>query len=292
MDDQFEYVNCAICGKDDTEVFMRGTGADQIVRCRNDGLLYRNPRIRSTRVRQFFHADYVRDDNLDMFTLFRREALRREAHTIKSIKAGGNLLDIGCATGTFFENFIGPTWHLYGVETSPLGVELAGSRYGAEVFCGTLQEAGYPSAFFDVVTVLDTLFYIPDPRSELMEIRRVLKDDGLLAIEIPSLAYQLLREKGPLCWLLDRKWVRGFAYPWNLYFFSQDTLRLLLKTVGFEVVNVIPEPAPLGRQKVVCKLGNLHFALARLLFNATAGRFSIVAKELYLAKKLVTHFLE
>lgn len=26
MDDQLEYVNCIICGKDDTEVFIRGMG--------------------------------------------------------------------------------------------------------------------------------------------------------------------------------------------------------------------------------------------------------------------------
>jgi SAM-dependent methyltransferase len=221
-----------------------------------------------------------------MFTLFRREVLRREAEAIKSMKSGGNLLDIGCATGTFFENFIGPTWHLYGVETSPLGVELAISHYGAEVFCGTLREAGYPSAFFDVVSILDTLYYIPDPRAELMEIKRILKDDGLLAIEIPGLTYRLLRDRGPVCWVLDGKWSRLSPESWHLYYFSPSTLNLLLTSVGFRVIKVIPEQASLGRGEFLRILNDLHFALARLLFKITAGRFSFASKELYLAMKM------
>jgi SAM-dependent methyltransferase len=197
------------------------------------------------------------------------------------------VLDIGCATGTFFENFIGPTWHLYGVETSPLGVELARSRYGAEVFCGTLREAGYPSAFFDVVSILDTLFLLPDPRAELIEIKRILKDEGLLAVEIPGLSYRLfLRDRGPVSWVLNGKWSRMSTDSWHLYYFSPSTLNLLLTSVGFRVVKAIPEQASLGRRGVARTLNDLHFALARLLFKATAGRFSIAGKELYLAMKM------
>ncbi len=286
MDDQFEQVNCIICGKDDTELFIQGPGPAQIVRCRNDGLLYLNPRPKSSRVREF-HTHYVRDDNLDMFTLFRQEVLRREADAIKRVKAGGNLLDIGCATGTFFENFVGPAWHLYGVETSPLGVELARSRYGAQVFCGTIREANYPSGFFDVVTVLDTLFYFADPRAELVEIRRILKDDGLLGVEIPGLAYRLFfRDRSPVSWALNGKWSRMSTDSWHLYYFSPSTLKLLLESVGFQVIKMIPEQASLGRGGFLRTLNNLHFALARLLFRVTLGRFSIAGKELYLATKV------
>jgi len=190
-------VKCPICGKDETEEFVRDAGPARIVRCRQDGLLYLNPRPQATQVRQF-HTQFVRGDNLDLFTLYRREVLRREAAAISAMKTGGKLLDIGCATGTLFENLVGTNWRLYGVETSPLGVELASSRYGAEVFCGALREAHYLTRFFDAISVLGALYYFPDPRAELAEIRRVLKDDGLLAVEIPGFTYTLLRDRG-LC---------------------------------------------------------------------------------------------
>jgi SAM-dependent methyltransferase len=270
---------------DDTEIFITGKGVTQLVKCRNDGLIYLNPRPTSILIREF-HKQYVRDDNLAMFTLFRRKILRREANVIKSMKSGGNLLDIGCAAGTFFENFTGSAWNLYGVETSPRGVELARTFYGADVFCGTLREARYPSEFFDVVSILDTLYYIPDPRLDLMEIKRILKDDGILAIEIPGLTYRMLKDKGLLCWILNRKWSMMSPDSWHLYYFSPSTLNSLLTSVGFRVVKRLPEQASPGRGGLMHFVNNLHFMLSRLLFKMTAGYLSIAGKEFYIAVKI------
>jgi len=193
MSDQFEQVNCAICHRNDTEVLIRGKGAAQIVKCRHDGLVYVNPRPKASEIREA-HKQFVRHDNLQLFDRYRRNMLRREAEVVKSIKAGGSLLDIGCATGTFFENFDSGQWRRYGVDTSYVGVEIARRKYRAEVFCGTLAEAGFPKASFDVVSMLDALYYSPDPASELLEIRRILKDDGLLVLEIPGVHVQPLPE--------------------------------------------------------------------------------------------------
>jgi SAM-dependent methyltransferase len=287
MDDHLDYVNCILCGNSDAEVFVRGAGPSPIVKCRSDGLLYMNPRPEASRVRAF-HTHFVRKDNLELFDGYRRKILEREAEAIKRIKPAGNLLDIGCATGTFFENFESGVWRLHGIDTSRLGVEAAQARYNADVFCGTLREAQYPTEFFDAVTMLDTLYYSPDPKAELIEIHRVLKNDGLLAVELPGLAYSLLRERGPLCWLLDRKWTRGFTNSYHLYYFSASTLHALLESTGFELIKMLPEQASLGRQGIARKVNGLHLSVTRSLFKFTGGRFSIAAKELYLAKKTVS----
>jgi len=125
--EELEYVNCLLCGSDDAEVFVRGDGAEQIVRCRWDGLLYLNPRPKADWIREF-HSHYVRTDNLEMFDRLRRRALAREAEAIQALKAGGKLLDVGCASGTFFENFSRSNWQFFGVETSPVGAQLARQR--------------------------------------------------------------------------------------------------------------------------------------------------------------------
>jgi len=281
--DRLEYVNCILCGGNDAEPAINATEAIGIVKCRNDGLLYMNPRPKVSGVRAF-HMHFVREDNLELFNGYRRKILQREAEAIKKIKPAGNLLDFGCATGTFFENFQRSSWRLYGVDSSFLGVEAARTRYKAEVFCGTLREANYPNEFFDVVSILDTLYYVPDPLAELTEAARILKNDGLLAVELPGLTYSLLRERGPLCWLLDRKWVRGFGVA-RLYYFSPSTTRLLLQRTGFRVINMIPEQASLGRQGISRLLNNFHFAVTRFLFTASRGRVSIAGKEFWLASK-------
>lgn len=284
MDEHLQYVNCILCGRNEVEVAITGAGATRIVKCRNDGLLYMNPRPDVSSVRAF-HTHFVREDNLELFDGYRRKVLQREAEAIKKIKPGGNLLDIGCATGTLFENFQSRDWHLYGVDSSSLGVEAARTRSNADVFCGTLREAQYPTEFFDVVTILDTLYYISDPKAELTEAHRILKNDGLLAVELPGLTYSLLRERGPLCWLLDSKWMRGFTNSYHLYYFSASTLQSLLKCSGFDLIKMLPAQASLGRRGISRLLNNLHFAATRFLFKASAGRLSIAAKEFWLAVK-------
>jgi len=282
VSERFENVPCTICGQQNAEVFMTGSGPARVVRCRNDGLLYMSPRLKPAIIREQ-HKTFVRADNLEMFTGFRRAMLRREARAIQRLKPGGRLLDIGCATGTLFGFFQGSGWRLHGVDTSQTGVELAAQQYGAEVFCGTLQEARYPSRSFDVVSILDTLYYNPQPERELLEIRRVLKDDGLLALEIPGYNYRLMRERGPLCWLLNGAWVRGFANCSHLYFFSPRTIRRLLANAGFRIVRVVPEQASISVAGFGLLLNHLHFAAARLLFHLIG--VSIAGKELYLAVK-------
>jgi len=282
-----EFVKCILCGDDRTDVRIQDVGFGSIVRCRNDGLLYMNPRPRQGMV-QRFHTQFVREDNLRLFDAFRRQILRREASAIQAFKSGGQLLDVGCATGTFFEFFVGQQWGLYGVDTSPLGVQAARENYGAEVACGTLQEAHCPDKFFDVVTVLDTLYYSPNPKADLLEMHRVLKDDGVLAVEIPGLRYTLWRDRGPICWLLDGKWMRSFGHSMHLYYFSPSTLGLLLDKAGFRVLQMTPEQASLGRGGAIKLLNDTHFLLAKLVFYLTAKRHSIAGKELYIACKKPT----
>jgi len=285
MDTQLEYVSCAVCGGRDAEVFIRGPGPLDFVRCRNDGLLYMNPRPAAGAVRKF-HANFVRAQNLQVFG-YRREILQREAAAIKRLKQGGKLLDIGCATGAFFENFQDSAWELYGIDSSPLGLEIARARYNAELVCGAFSETNYPSEFFDVVTVLDTLYYVPHPRTDLLEAYRILKPGGLLAVETPGCRYSLCRAKGPVSRVLDGTWMGGFTGSWHLFYFTPRSMNILLESAGFHVISVLPEQASLGRVGLERFLSEVHFSVAKLLFRATAGRVSIAAKELYLAVKSI-----
>jgi SAM-dependent methyltransferase len=282
MDEQGDYVNCVICGQDATKVFMDGSGPARVVKCRNDGLVYRNPRPSVGYIKEY-QSGFVMRCELDWYEL-RQRTLRKQASAIQKIKRGGKLLDIGCGTGVFFENFKNGNWRLYGVDPSSLGVELAQSKYGAEVSCGTLRDTHYPSGTFDLVTIMDAFYYSPNPKADLAEIRRILKDDGLLAVEIPGHSAQKLRDKGLICFLLDGKWVRHYANLGQLYYFSPPALRLLLEAAGFRVVEVVPGMAVTGRAwgQVVHRL---HFEFARLVHKASAGRLSLAARELYLAVK-------
>jgi SAM-dependent methyltransferase len=284
MAEAFERVSCMLCGGNETQVVARGIGPGRLVRCRDDGLVFLNPRPTRAALREF-HTGFVRENNLELFDGYRREILRREAEAMKQLVPEGNLLDVGCATGTFFEFFPADRWRLYGVDTSGLAVHRAAEQRRARVFEGTLWEAQFPRHFFDLVTVLDTLYYAPDPAAELQEVRRILRDDGLLAVEIPGLTYTLLRSKNPVYWLLEGRPSPGLANSRHLYHFSPHTIRRLLAACGFRVLHMIPEQASLAGGRLRRILNRCHFQIARTVDWATRGTVSIAGKELYLARK-------
>lgn len=281
MNEHVEQVRCLICQGEDAEVFVRGTGAAQVVRCRRDGLLYRNPRPKADFLNEF-QKEFVARYNSQWFE-HRQKALREEADAIKKIKPEGNLLDVGCATGAFFANFQGGNWKLYGIDPSPFGLAVAESKYGAQVRCGTLCEANYPTAFFDIVSIMDALYYCSDPKAELAEVKRILKPDGLLAVEIPGLTAFKLRDKGLLSWVLSGKWAREFANPGHLYYFSPNAIRRLLHESGFHLVKMVPgqcvSTRPLGQA-----VHRVYFTVAKLLLKISADAISIAGRELYLAE--------
>lgn len=146
--------------------------------------------------------------------------------------SGGTLLDIGCADGSFFESIgtANRAWKLYGVEP---GAAFKNHKYHNALVCHQpLDECGYANELFDVVSVLDTIYYIPNPVQTLSSIHRILKPRGWAVIDIVGQSYLSLR-----AWLgriagLQRTG-RFNAYP---YYFSDTSINWLCRDGKFAIV--------------------------------------------------------
>ena len=95
--------------------------------------------------------------------------------------------------------------------------------------------------------------------------------------------YTLLRYTGPFSLLIDRKWRSLSPHSGHLFYFSPSDIGKMVKRVGLELIEMVPEQASLGRGSLWRVLNDLHFALARLLFRLS--NVSIAGKELYIARK-------
>jgi SAM-dependent methyltransferase len=136
----------------------------------------------------------------------------------------GRVLDVGCGDGDFLADLRRLGWEGYGTEFSEVACELTRAR-GINVRQGSLRSAGFPDRFFDVVTIWHVLEHLPEPAAELAEARRILRDDGLLVLEVPNsgcLTFQLCQERW---WPLD--------IPRHLQHFTPATLARLLDRSGF-----------------------------------------------------------
>jgi SAM-dependent methyltransferase len=149
---------------------------------------------------------------------------------VTQFKAGGRILDIGCATGAFLLAMqMHGRWQVNGVELNDKVARIACERYGLEVFAGTLEEARFPAAHFDAVTLWDVLEHLHDPMSSLREIHRILKPGGIVVLRVPNLR----------SWdahLFGEYWA-GFDAPRHLYVFTPQMMNELLARSGFTVLN-------------------------------------------------------
>ena len=147
-------------------------------------------------------------------------------------RQNGRFLDVGFGSGILLEAARRANWQTSGVEVAESAVEQA-RRMGFDVFCGTLQSAGYPDNYFDVITASEVLEHVPDPEVVLREIARVLRAGGLLWLTTPHV-------RGVSAHLLGLKW-SIVSPPEHLQLFSVSGLRSMLTENGFRCVRVATE---------------------------------------------------
>jgi 2-polyprenyl-3-methyl-5-hydroxy-6-metoxy-1,4-benzoquinol methylase len=238
-----ENVVCNICGADDSRVLFdlppRAEDPDdigdfvattdhfgaygRIVRCNRCRLVYTNPRPRPERIsdgyRRSVDPDYAREDSS------RSINAHLSLNTLNRFARSGRLLDVGCSTG-YFLNAARLDFETHGLELSEWAARFARERLRLDVVNASLDDAAFPAEHFDVVTVIDVIEHLTDPKAALQSIHRLLRPEGLLYLvtpDIESLSARLLR---------GRWW--GLR-PAHIYYFSTTTLGRLLNETGFEV---------------------------------------------------------
>lgn len=161
----------------------------------------------------------------------RRLASDKILSRIMKYKDSGKLLDIGCANGFFLDQAKKKGFAVQGVELSEWAAQYAREKLQLDVFQGTLSEAAFPDGSFDVVVMLDVIEHLVDPKEMLLEIRRILKRDGILYISTPNIASFMSR-------ILQARWWGINKY--HLYYFSKQTLERMLDACGFKVRKYLP----------------------------------------------------
>jgi ubiquinone/menaquinone biosynthesis C-methylase UbiE len=242
-----EYVACNLCGSRDFEQVYPGTLNGErpkveayrctnfgyglhhpIVRCRNCGLIFANPRYSADELLDEYVA--VEDPLYEQERQGRVLTFERHLQPIEKMMGGPQgkrLLDVGCYTGIFLEIAEKHGWESYGIEPSQWAAQLCKER-GLKVYNGTLEQANFPDNHFDVATSWDVIEHLNDPVAHLAEIHRVLKPGGLLAchtIDIDAPFAKLMGPRWP--WLMEM----------HLYYFSRTSLAAMMKKVGFEIVD-------------------------------------------------------
>ena len=223
----WEEVECIICGKQtETTLVWPDRERGDIVRCHRCDLVYRSPRRREDDQIKHFEEDWT--EALPAFQLedYRSENLRRLVDWILTWHPSpGAILDIGSSYGTLLEQFP-RSWRLSGIEPSHAACQIARERLPkASIINASLGEATLADESFDVITMVDAIYYLHQPIRDLGRLRDLLKPGGLVMVEAPNFA-----NRGRVY-----RWIgHHFDDTW-MYFYTPATLEKILNKAGMHV---------------------------------------------------------
>lgn len=241
-----EVQECCVC-KSSTSAqiasgvdFEYGTTAHEFraVRCVQCGLIYLNPRPASSELARIYpptyHAFQFSEENFGLAYRVRRwlEA-RRLLSCAGPLRAGSRILDVGCGDGfhlRLLTEFGDKSWRAEGLDTSEPAV-IAARRAGLNVHLGSIESGALPERTFDVVFLIATIEHVPDPRTLLAAVFRVLRPGGRVIVVTDNTATADFRIFGRRHW-------GGYHFPrhWNL--FNRKNLEKLSLSIGFEPVKI------------------------------------------------------
>lgn len=237
-----EYMNCNLCGGNDTKLLFKTKdrnwlteGSFSLVRCKGCGLVYLSPRPEHQEIAKYYPSHYFSKayGTVKLTAAYQSMMERSFEYRLKQIikyKKGGRILDIGCGEGYFLKFLSERNWQTYGLELSEIAAKYAREVLGMNVFIGQLKEASYPDRFFDVITLYDVFEHLYNPSRLPLEIRYILKEDGILLISVPN--FDSLERI-----IFNERW-HAIDAPRHLFHFNERLLKLILKKNGFRILRL------------------------------------------------------
>lgn len=173
----------------------------------------------------------------------------------------GELLDVGCGSGSFLKIAKTVGWSVQGIDVDEKAVEAAkAEKIDARV--GGIDLFEGQSELFDVITMSHVIEHVHDPRRTLKACWDLLKPGGTLWMESPNMDSRG-RE------LFGRNW-RGLEPPRHLVLFSTRTMSKLLRDVGFGTIQHagwMPQHQPMYQASKNIRDGNVVDATNLTVFD-------------------------
>ncbi len=225
------YPKC-LCGSSDyKEYFFNNSDVDfGVIKCKKCHLSRTWPiPLSHEEICSYYdeQTDYKdRAEQEDLWKKFTNRTLK----IIKKYKEKGKLLEVGCNCGIFIKEALREGFDAHGIDVSSNAIKFGVDKYNLKerLSCGHVKDFQYKENDFDVVTYLHVLEHIEGLRTELKEVNRILKSNGILIIEVPN--FESIWRK-----FLRNRWY-GFSPFQHIWQFSKEPLEKILKEEKFVIL--------------------------------------------------------
>jgi SAM-dependent methyltransferase len=282
-------VGCPDCGSDDsTRVgqYVYYSTLCQLRCCRRCDLIFSDTRLDPGLILQHFERQY-KDERY--FRVERQAVIDQVVGVIDGhASPGASVLDIGGAKGHAMAALRArrPDLSLTVNDLSREACEHASRHFGLRTIPGPLAALRSSTERYDVVALIDVMYYEPDLTALWTALSSLVKPGGVVLMRIPNRSWFLRtseRLKDRLRSAANRRMathVSGFN-PEHLYAFSRRYLGGALVRLGFGEPQF--EPACMLGTNGTCH--RVAFAVAGAIASLSGGRLVITPSQIVIARK-------
>ena len=223
--------SCDICSKSKSVVLWRVKAYD-ILRCANCGLIYAN--VVESDIIQAYEKDYYK-------TIYQDYESDKNIHDKNNTRllennekyfSSGRMIEIGSAFGFFLEAAKNRNWKATGYEISAYASMIARDTYHQDIKTADFLKDVIPEKV-DLIAMLDTIEHLLAPSRYIEKISQSLKPGGGLVITTGNISSFVAQVFGV-------RW-RMIYPPFHVYYYSPQTITLLLEKYGLEVLTISQE---------------------------------------------------
>jgi SAM-dependent methyltransferase len=234
-------------------------GTQWLVECSDCRMIYESPRLPDEVILQGYMSsdDAGHDSQHEMRVNSFYRALKKLADNVPA--SGAKILDIGTAGGAFLEAAERYGYQSFGMEPSHFLVQKAKER-GLKVEQGTIAKHTFREGEFDMICLWDVLEHVTDPRQSMLDIRRLLKPNGVLLINFPDIGTWQARLAGRRFW-----WILSV----HLQHFTRASVSDICERTGFNAFYFKPYWQTLEFGYLEDMAAHLGIPLTRTIGNLT-----------------------
>lgn len=234
-DDLAQFRCCAVCDQTENRPVFGNSNGFQYVQCAGCGFVYMNPIIDEEKLIDIYRYSESKrmywNYNIRHATI-RKSKGEQPSQQIQELlrwQKGGRLLDVGCGIGNLLDEAKFYYDIAEGIELDEGNVKFAREERGLKIYTEPLERLEFPVCSYDIVTMLQVIEHLADPRKVVEEIHKILRPGGILHISCPNidgLSFRLFKDKHILLYGRD-----------HVNMFNRTTITQLLRSVGFEIVD-------------------------------------------------------